>query len=234
MSQQINLYEPRLRPLNDWAVSRKVGPAALVVLGVLSLIAGLAVWDARSKTASAVQLQKQQTELQTQLAALNRAAELRKASPALAAELEGARAALAIKVETMAKLESGNFLGEPKYAGFMKAFARQAGRDLWLTGFSIWSGDGEIEIRGRVLDPTHLPAYVQGLSAEPAFQGRRFFAFDMKEIDREAPEGVPASAVVPPPPNLGAPDAGPSRFVEFVLRSEHTAPVDAASAGGKR
>lgn len=234
MSQQINLYEPRLRPLNDWAVARKVGRAALIVSALLTLVGGLAVWDARGKTAAASLLQKQQAGLQAQLTALTRAVGQRTASPALAAELESARAALAIKAETMTQLESGNFLGEPKYAGFMKAFARQTGHDLWLTGFSIWSGDGEIEIRGRVLDPTHLPVYVQGLSAEPVFQGRRFFAFDMKEIDREAPLAGGASAAVPPPPNLAAPDAGPSRFVEFVLRSEHAAPVDAASAGGKR
>ena len=71
-----------------------------------------------------------------------------------------------------------------------------------------------------MLDAARLPAYVQRLSAEPAFQGRRFAALTLQRQTPEA-EGTALAAPVPAGANATAANApaGP-RFIDFVLRSE--------------
>ena len=99
-------------------------------------------------------------------------------------------------------------------------FSRLASADLWLTGFSVSHGGADIEIRGRMFDAARLPAYVQRLSAEPAFQGRRFAALTLQ---RQAPEAdaTAGSAAAPVPAGAATvPVATGPRFVDFVLRSE--------------
>ena len=232
MSQQINLYEARLRPRRELATGRNLGLAGLALL---MLVAGTSVWvgtEAARKTEAAAAMQKQFGEQQEQLTALSKGVAERRVSPALAAELDKAKVMLAARAEVMETLESGRQGSPAGFSAIMSGFARQAQKDLWLTSFVVARGGEDIEIRGRVLDPSGLPAYVQRLGSEPVFQGRRFFALEM--IDREPPEEkaeLPAKVL---PAGSAAPAALKApRFVEFVLRSEHVAGKAEVSAPGR-
>ena len=252
MSQQINLYEERLRPLRVWVSGRNVCIGAVLVL---ALVTGVAVWanrEAAKATEAAALLQKQVSEQQQQLTALTKASADRKVSPVLSSELDQTKVMLAERSDVMDTLESRRHGNTTGFSGLMWGFARQAQKDLWLTSFNVTQGGEEIEIRGRVLDAAGLPAYVQRLGSEPVFQGRRFAALEM--LDKEntddkqaqaAPtsggaQGVPAAAVATTAiattnattatasTAAAAPVAAKApRFVEFVLRSEN------ASAAGK-
>lgn len=220
MSQQINLYEDRLRPRRELATGRNLGALTLIVL---LLMAGLSLWmqfDARLKAAAAATIQQQLTVAQQKLGDLNKAMAERKVSPALLNETEAAKSVLAQRQEIMALLESGRLGNTDGFSSLMIGFARQATPDLWLTGFTISMGGEEIEIRGRVLDPARLPAYVHSLSSEAVFQGRRFAALEVRDINPdEAKPGTQALAT-----GAGADaaaTAGLPRHSEFVLRSEN-------------
>lgn len=126
------------------------------------------------------------------------------------------QALLAARQEVMDVLDSGKAGSSSGFSGFMVGFARQIQADLWLTGFSISAGGEEIEIRGRLLDPAKLPGYVQRLSGEPVFHGRRFAALDMHSVEPVTPVPEVAGAAAPPLREAVMP-----RFVEFVLRSAH-------------
>jgi len=138
-----------------------------------------------------------------------------------------------VRSEVMALLESGKLGNTTGFSSFMTGFARQVQADLWLTGFRVTTGGDEIEIRGRLIDPTRLPAYVQRLSTEPVFQGRRFATLEMQGVDPDEPNADQSAA-----PKAG--DKGSAslsegrlpRFVEFVLRSENIASEDVAPAAG--
>ena len=52
----------------------------------------------------------------------------------------------------MAALKGGAFGNQQGFAEYLRAFSRQSVNGLWLTGFTI-AGSGELEIRGRVLEP---------------------------------------------------------------------------------
>jgi hypothetical protein len=97
--------------------------------------------------------------------------------------------------EVIEVLDSGMLGNTDGFSGLMTGFARQSQTDLWLTGFRV-TGNGEIEIQGRLLDPAKLPVYVQRLSSEPVFQGRHFAALEMRGVDPE--EQVPEQAGVIP------------------------------------
>jgi len=222
VSQEINLYEARLRPQRELATGRNLGLVALVVL---ALVGGASVW-ANIVTARKVEavnlLQKQVGEQQEQLTALSKAVAEKRVSPALADELGKTRATLAARSEAMEALESGRQGNPSGFSSIMSGFARQTQKDLWLTSFVVARGGEDIEIRGRVLDPAGLPVYVQRLGSEPVFQGRRFFGLEMRDSEPFEEHADVLGKAQP----AGATDpalAKPLRFVEFVLRSEHAA-----------
>ena len=220
MSQQINLYEPRLWPRHELATSRNLGMGAVALLVLMMALAAYARFEANEKTEAAAVSQKQVADEQERLTALSKIVAQRRIDPALAAEVETAKSMLTARMEIMAVLDAGKLGNASGFSAFMSGFARQAQNDLWLTGFTVSAGGDEIEIRGRLLDPAKLPAYVQSLSSEPVFQGRRFAALEMHGVDPEDQKTEPAGAV-----KVAVPDLQPvpklPRFVEFVLRSDN-------------
>lgn len=236
MSQEINLYEARLRPRHELAMARNLGIAALALLLLMSTLALSAHFDANRKSAAAAVSQKQVAEEQERLTALSKMVAQRQVSPALASELDIAKATLAVRSDVIAMLDSGTLGNTSGFSALMSGFARQAQSDLWLTGFQVTAGGSEIEIRGRLLDPSRLPAYVQRLRSEPVFQGRRFAALEMRGVDPDEQNTPPpgtakVSATGVPPQSV----PGVPRFVEFFLRSENVDAADVSPRGeGKR
>lgn len=221
MSQEINLYAAHLRPSRDPLTARNVALAALVAL---LAVAGPGAWlsiEAKAKLAAEGESRRLLAAEQEKTNALARAASERKLSPALAGEITAAKTMLASRREIMEALDSGRAGNLGGFSPYLAGFARQAQNDWWLTGFRVSVGGEEIEIRGRLLDPARLPAYVQRLAGEPVFQGRRFAALEMRNVDppAEKKDGAPAGAPGP------TGDAGQPKVavVDFILRSEHGA-----------
>ena len=234
MSQQINLYESRLRPRRELGTGRNLGISALILLLMMTALSVWANRVAARKTEAAAQLQQQVSAQQEKLIALTKANAERRVSPALAAELERAKATLVERTEVMDALESGRQGSTSGFSAFLSGFARQTMPDLWLTGFRVARGGDDIEIRGRVLNPSGLPVYVQRLGREPVFQGRRFAGLEMQDKPQVEEGATPAAQPVQPVPQAVSGSAGKApRFVEFVLRSGAVTGKDAAAAGGK-
>jgi hypothetical protein len=217
VSQQINLYETRLRPRRELATGRNLGVCALVLLLAVVAASVGAQRDAVKKSEAAADLQKQLAVQQEALVALSKAVAERKVSPDLAAALEKARGDLVARSAVMEVLESDDG-ASPRFSAIMAGFARQARSDLWLTGFRATRGGADVEIHGRTLDPSTLPAYVQRLRSEPVFQGRRFSGLDMLD---KAPEDAAQSGdgKTAPRPMTVSGAAKTPRHVEFVLHS---------------
>lgn len=238
MSQQINLYDARLRPRHELLVARNLGKWAGALLLLMVALSLWAHFDAKRKTEAASALQQQLTEQQEQLTALSKAVSDRRVSPPLAAELDQVKATLAARKEVAAVVDSGRVGNTAGFSSFMTGFARLAQGDLWLTGFRVAAGGEEIEIRGRLFDSSKLPVYVQRLSGEPVFKGRRFAALEMKGVDPEVEKAAqPAPAIAAEPSRAAGQGAAAPRlprFVEFVLRSENVGSVDNVDGDGSR
>ena len=229
MSQQINLYEERLRPNREWLTGRRLALAVVLVL------AAFAVWgvvERRAADDAAAQLAGLQGELtasQQKLTALGKALAERKVSAALKAEIDGARAQLASHKAVMALLDAGQLGNQTGFSAVMRGFSHLASNDLWLTGFTVAAGGHEIEIRGRLIEAGALSAYVQRLANEPAFKGMRFAALDLqREVVDKGAAKAPANASDVAKPS--ADTTSMSRTLDFVLRSEKVGETQTGSA----
>ncbi len=167
MTQQINLYDPRLRPRHELATARNLGWSALALLLLIGALSIYAQQAADGKSAELAALKASVRSEQERMGALSKLVAGRKVSPALLAEQAQVRALLTGRQEVMAVLDSGQLGNTSGFSEYMFGFARQARSDLWLTGFTVSGGGDEIEIRGGVLDPAQLAGYVQHLRAEP-------------------------------------------------------------------
>lgn len=222
MKRQINLYEARLHPRFEWATARNLACAAVLLCVLLAALVVSVRQEAKS-TASALSVVQTELQLaQAQLTAVTKQTTEHTVSPALTAELRQTRTLLETRQEVVAAL-SGNKIGNRTgFADYMFSFARQANPDIWLTGFTLTAGGEELELRGRLLDPTKLPDYVQRLGDEPLLRGRQFATLDIRgsapESKKAPQEGVAQENVDVPLPKAMPVSASP-RFIEFVLRS---------------
>ncbi|WP_186405298.1 hypothetical protein [Candidatus Accumulibacter aalborgensis] len=206
--------------------------ALLALMTAISLGASFVV---NGKSEELRVVEKQLADERAKLTALSSTVAQRRVSPALATELASAKAMLSAHQDVLLVLESRKWGNRQGFSGFMSAFARQSQSDPWLTGFLITVGGDEIEIHGRLLDPARLPAYVQRLSTEPVFHGRRFAALEMRDVDPgDKKTDPPAMARVS---EIGVAQHGEAklpRYVEFVLRSENAVTLNAAARTGDK
>jgi len=222
MSAQINLYHPRFLKQRDLLTLGNVALAAVLLHTALAAAGGWAWRDAALRQAAAVAAQAQVKAAKEQVEAATKAAAIRKPSPQLVAELEHVEAVLRRRAEIVRLLEGGARGSTDGFADYLRGFGRQAPEGLWLTGFSIGSGDNDMEIRGSMLDAAALPEYIRRLGTEKAFQGRNFAALTMNRGDPPAPvRPVAQGAAVAPAPTLVL------RPIDFVLMPKLAEPKEA-------
>jgi hypothetical protein len=257
MSQQINLYDPKLLRKRELLTATNVAAAA----GALVLLLGIGGGIARSRLGTlesesqglspqAMVLKAQRDALSAQLASM-------KPDPQIEAELATARAQFDLRTRQLSELKKGLGTESGGFAEYLRGLARQTPTGLWLTGFSIADSGGTVEIRGRMLDPALLAEYVRRLNNEPVFKGHEFSALKVaagKLDDTPAttppaqpqpgipglPAGLPglpsklptpAPATAPSPAPAAAP---PAPFYEFTLSpsvARTAAPAGSADAG---
>ena len=226
MSQEINLVNPALRPKRDWLAFQGVVAAAAVSLLLVTALYAYARVSAGTSLQAQVAVKNRLEALQQEVQSAQAALTARVSDPQL--EKEVVRMTVAVKqrgevlrlAEELATHSSGGV------AEVMRGFSRQRMEGVWLTGFSV--GPGGFDIRGRLLDPASLPAYIRRLNAEIAFRGRSFAALDMQGVvPQPQPVDAGAAAAIPASTQLQA--AGPARYTEFALR----ATLVVAPAGGK-
>lgn len=216
MSQYINLLGPAFRRQR---LLLTLNRAALLVAIALLTMSGMLFYDRhrvdglREELASAQGLLKAQNVYTSRL----KGEGAQKGGSVLDTDIQRLEAVLKSARDSMGVLEGGALGNREGFARYMQAFSRQALDGLWLTGFSV-GGSGEVTIKGRVVRPELIPAYIQRLNGEPALKGRAFSALEMH---RPAPP--PA---VPAEPGKEAVPAQTPRYLEFALATSEPEGVD--------
>lgn len=226
MSQQINLYDAELLRKREWLT------AANLAAGCAVLLLAVGGWGAAARTqlarleAESGELAPAVKGLQDQLVALGKQAAGAKPDARLEADLTAARERLRVRREVLAALKKGVGAESPSFAEYLRGFARQAPKGLWLTSFKISDGGASMEIHGRMTDAALLPDYIARLNNEKAFRGRAFAALKIEAGKAESPDGKAAEGSGA----AGAPPAAaqPAPFLEFTLIP---APVAAPLSG---
>jgi hypothetical protein len=213
MSQQINLFNPLfLRKEKYFSARTMLQALGLIALGIACLYA-FAVFQTRGLARTAAEYARQANAQRDQLVELSgkgRSKLLEAEVARLEAEVKARRAL----VETLQGGELGDTEGFSRY---FAAFGRRPMQGVWLTGFSVGDGGNELKIRGRVLFPDLVPAYLKSLNEEEVMRGRQ--VTDLKLVARD--ESLARRGATD-----AGPAAGPERYVEFDL----SAPLQLAEA----
>ncbi|HLF97338.1 MAG TPA: hypothetical protein VI457_09355 [Methylococcaceae bacterium] len=200
MSQQINLFDPRLVPKPPplpalLCASLLGGFLLLLVLGYALILIQARGAESRSREAAA----RAQVLQQEVVEAARRAA-----PPPVDARLEAETRRLEQRHDALQRvvgvLKSGALGNTRGFSEYWRALARQAVDGLWLTGFRLGGAAGELTLEGRMTGSELLPLYVQRLETEAVLHGRSFA--DLRMASPQTP-----------------PDAPPAGFLEFRLSS---------------
>lgn len=217
MSQQINLLDPALRKRRVTLTAARLAMiCAATVIAVIGLwfyeqqiIAGL-----RAELATAQRLLAAQRSHMERIAAAKKARAKDTSPDGETGRLEAELDVMRMQLEMLTGSAAGDIHG---FAEYLRAFSRQSVNGLWLTGLDVHAG-GDINIRGRTLDPALVPDFIQRLDREEVLRGRNFAALEM---------GRPAesrSSATGPGPQRELP-----RYLEFSLAT--TEPVAASGTG---
>ena len=168
MSQQINLFDPRLRRQRRYFSAGTVVLALGVVLGLALALQQLYAWQNRKLQASLAQTDARVAQLREQMAAFAKQFSAPGSSTALTDEITRLESELRLRRGLLSGMQSGAGSAEG-FSTYLAALARQTTAGVWLTGIEI---GGDLVIRGRALDGELVPAYIRRLNREEAFAGR--------------------------------------------------------------
>ncbi len=206
MAQQINLYDPALRPLRDAFTAQ----ASLLWAAGAALLAMAAAWALHLGTPSQAPTLN---PLASQAAAAGAASTPAAPLSGAAAELQRLHDFEAHQRRVHAAILDGGLGARSGHAEYLRALARQAQPQVWLTGFSVKPETKALEIDGQTLDASALPAYLRRLNSEERFKGRPFAHLHIRQPP--AGDGAGAGPVSAEAATLGYP--------QFTLRSLPTA-----------
>ena len=232
MTQQINLVNPAFRKVFDWLTAAPVAIGTIVVLAIVGSAAAWATLRADKLENAASQKAATLKATQERLVTMGKLVAESKPNAELAAELSNTVAMLKNRTEIVRALEGGVIGSTTGFAEFLRGFARQAPKGLWLTGFTIGASGTDMEIRGRMVSPSALPEYIRRLKTEPIFLGRSFASLSIQR-PAESKEKKTLEAILEAsakPGNAGpgiAKEAAPG-FVDFVLKP--SSPDEVATA----
>lgn len=218
MSQQINLYNPLfLRKEKYFSARTMLQSIGLIALGLAVLYAYALVQTRELERVSGDygrQLAAQRDQF-IRLGGQGRSKLLEAETARLEADALARRSVLEM-------VQGGEFGNADGFSRYFAAFGRHAVRGVWLTGFSVGESGNELKIRGRVLYPDLVPAYLKALNDEDVMRGRLVTELKLVARDESAARrgNVPAAA-------------GPERFVEFDLSAPLRA-ADLAKAGAAK
>lgn len=229
MSQQINLYEAALRKEKKaFSAATIAGSIAAIALAfaavhfyLASQVRGIeAVVHQSDQVLGA--LRGQVTTLVSQNAAQGPGA-------LLAEELARSDARLKSRRELLQNITTRVAGDAEGYSALMTGLARRTLQGLWLTGFAVGDNRG-LEIKGGVLDPKLVPAYMSSLNEEDSIRGREVAELILKARQDAAKPG-------PAPEEAAAQAKGATqpqralRYVEFTIK---LTPKGAAATEGAR
>jgi hypothetical protein len=200
MSQQINLFNPIfLKQKKYFSVKTMLQSLGLIVLGSV-LFYGYAVYQVAQLSRQSDELSKRYAIEQTRLTNFSNEFSPQRSGQQLGDELKQLEAQAAAQDAVLNMLKSGAIGNTEGYSEYMRAFARQSIKGLWLTAFDIVGDGAQMSLSGAVLSPQLVPSYIQRLGREKVMRGKTFSTLQMQQPKKDGDRPVP-------------------RYVEFNLRS---------------
>lgn len=201
MSQQINLFNPVFMTQKKYfSVTTMLQALGLILLGSVGFY-GYALYQVGMLSKQTEEMNKRYVAEQGRLANYTNEFAPERSRDLMQQELKQLEAEAAAQGRVLELLKSGAIGNTEGYSEYLRAFARQSVKGMWLTAFDITGDGARMSLTGAVTDPQLVPAYIRRLGAEKVMQGKTFAAFQMQQPSKDA--GQP-----------------PARYIEFNLHSE--------------
>ncbi len=221
MSQQINLFDPSLRP------RREPLDALTMVISLLVLLGALLGYDQYARRQLAT-LETQRTAMDSQAKELQaRVAQLgagRTPDKALLEQITRTENQVRDWQQLLERLRGTGIGNTEGHAKFLEALARQHAEGVWLTQISVGDSGEDFTLKGRMLRPDLLGHYIGLLNSEQALRGK---AIGQMEVFRKSEPAKSQDG----PAKQGKPDPSgvEARFVEFSIASAARTPETGAA-----
>jgi hypothetical protein len=200
MSQQINLFNPIfLKQKKYFSVVAMLQALGLIVLGS-GLFFAYALYQVAQLSKQADDMGKRYVAEQKRLATFSNEFSPQRSGQLLENELKQLQAQASTQDALLNLLKGGAIGNTEGYSEYMRAFARQSIKGLWLTGFDIVGDGAQMSLSGAVVNPQLVPSYIQRLGREKVMHGKTFSTLRMQQPKKDGDRLVP-------------------RYVEFSLRS---------------
>lgn len=179
MRQQINLYGPSLMGTRTRVSASQILLAAVALVFLLSLFAGVQEWRAGQYRAEADRLQAQVTELGRTVETRTAALAARSPGEALQRQLERLEREATGKRALLDRLTGDSLGNTAGFSAHLAGLGRHHPDGLWLQRIHLAAGGRRLGLEGSVTRAELLPVYLNALSRESAFAGTRFDSFSL-------------------------------------------------------
>jgi len=183
LPQKINLYTEELRPSRERLQAGEAAGLLALVLLVLVAAAGFTRYQSARLTDEVASRQQQVEQLEQIVEQLTQQAESRQPDPQVEAALERVNETLVRRQRLLAQVENLMSSTTTGFAAPLSALAKQVPSGLWLTGIHLNAQNGDVGLSGRAQAGKLVPAYLEALGEEPAFQGKTFGAFRLERSE---------------------------------------------------
>lgn len=191
MSQQINLFNPIFLKQKKYFSVIAMGQAlGLIVLGSAVFYA-YAVYQVDLLAKQTEEMNQRYLKEQVKLANFTAEFSPQLSKQKLEEELKQAEASAAAQENILNLLKSGAIGNTDGYSEYMRAFARQSVRGLWLTGFDITGDGARMSLSGAVMDPQLVPIFIRRLGKEKIMRGKSFSTLQMQQPKQDPNQPAP-------------------------------------------
>jgi MSHA biogenesis protein MshI len=182
--QPINLYAADLRPSREKLQAGAAVAFLGLALAILVVAAGFVRYQNAELTDQVAAQRQQVQSLQQMVEKLTREAESRQPDPQVEAALARINEMLVRRQRLLAQVESLMSEDTTGFSAPLSALARQVPDGVWLTRILLNAQNGNVGLSGRAQAGRLVPAYLEALGGEPAFQGKTFGAFRLERSDQ--------------------------------------------------
>ena len=218
MSQQINLYNPLFLRREKHFSAVTILWSLLAVAILLASYCGYVTYAVRAPEERAKYYEKQVLYKRSEMVDTVARYSPEGRNKQLEADVKNLETLLAARQEIWRSLNSLELGTGSGFADYLEAFSRRSVPGVWLTGFSIGGAGGDLAIRGRVLRPELVSAFLAALGQEAVMRGRKVAELKLDADEETAPAATP----------------GPARLAELPPRSiafTVSAPVTLSGTG---
>lgn len=185
IEQQVNLYQKQFHPVKEVMGVRD----CLLLFGACICIFAIFSSMQYSKLASVekeLEATAQQHEMMmARLAKIADVTNTKRKTAVPEEDIVKVEKDLQSRRELLANLNSSRYGNTTGFSRYLQALARQHVEGSWITGLAVINGGNDISVAGSVLQPKLAPIYLQRLSKENIFSGKRFNVLELSRVESE-------------------------------------------------